>query len=404
MSRPSVEEIRGWVGLVVLDQSGDEVGRCTRAYADDETGMAEWIAVRLREGETSYLVPVADAHRDGESVQVAFSETQIAGSPPLGAPAFVSLEEEDQLYRHYAVPTPAQEESQGDGTSTGRLRSIRMVAGGDDTPATADLSAGAATPREDDTPAVGTPVMAGAGETTGTHGDPLVSSGTLGTPASGTVTFDTATSGTTTSGTTTSDTTTSDTGTSDTGTSDTPASVDTPASAPPVGTAAVNTTAPPSSPPPSTDTAPAQKSKSSLVKRLLPLVGVLGLGGAVFALLRARRARRERELRAQQRKGLGALLPALALAVVGTLISRRRERRQQQGAAAEYRATPVTVGSAPSGAGDATPAPSGVGDAATAQQSMGDAAAAPSPDLSGRRRMIGRVRVIRIRRRDTTGR
>lgn len=356
MSRPSVEEIRGWVGLVVVDQSGDEVGRCTRAYADDETGMAEWLAVRLREGETSFLVPVADAHREGESVRVAFSESQIAGSPPLGAPAFVSLEEEEQLYRHYAVPTPAQEESQGEGAPTGRLRSIRMVAGGDDTPATTDLSAGAATSREDDTPASGIPVVSGTAGTTGTETGPLVSSGTLGTAASGT-------SGTSV-------------------TSTTPATVDTPVSVPPVGPAAVNTSAAPSSQP--STYAGSEEQKPSLVKRLLPLVGVLGLGGGVFALLKARKARRERELRAQQRKGLGALLPSLALAVVGTLISRRRERRQQEGAAAEYRATPVTVGSVPPSPGGTTPT--------------------PVPDLPRRRRIIGRVRVIRIRRQDTAGR
>lgn len=135
MSRPSTEEIRDWVGLTVLDSDGQEIGRCTRAYADDETGDSEWLAVELESGQDSHLVPVSDARRDGDDVRVAFARTLISTSPPLGAPTFVSLEEETRLYSHYEVPTPQQEESTGT-SGSGRHRLVRMVGGGDEFGAT----------------------------------------------------------------------------------------------------------------------------------------------------------------------------------------------------------------------------------------------------------------------------
>lgn len=149
MSRPSTEEIRDWVGLTVLDSDGQEIGRCTRAYADDETGDSEWLAVELESGQDSHLVPVSDARRDGDDVRVAFARTLISTSPPLGAPTFVSLEEETRLYSHYEVPTPQQEEST-DAPGTGRHRMVRLLGVADESGSAGASYAGTGTTTDGD--------------------------------------------------------------------------------------------------------------------------------------------------------------------------------------------------------------------------------------------------------------
>lgn len=111
MSRPSVEEVRGWLGLPVRDFAGKEIGRCVRAYTDDETGQTEWLAVQAPDGADAWFVPTREAHRHDGSVQVAWRESALASSPTFGLPDRVLLSDEARLYSHYGVPTPAEDVS-----------------------------------------------------------------------------------------------------------------------------------------------------------------------------------------------------------------------------------------------------------------------------------------------------
>ena len=109
MNRPDIEEVRAWLGLAVQDSGGKEIGRCVRAYTDDETGQTEWLAVRALSHDAAYFVPTREARRVGSAVRVAWRECSIIASPTFGVPDRVLLADEARLYGHYGIPTPAEE-------------------------------------------------------------------------------------------------------------------------------------------------------------------------------------------------------------------------------------------------------------------------------------------------------
>ncbi|MDP9398837.1 MAG: hypothetical protein M3P96_13945, partial [Actinomycetota bacterium] len=146
-SRPSIDEVSRWVGLAVQDSGGDELGRCVRAYRDDETGQAEWLVIETRSGSGEHFVPTRDARQEGGAVRVAWAEAVVLATPSLGSPDQVTVDDEGLLYAHYGIPTPAQdlegagESGQGQARSRGRL--VRLGAASDtdaDTSPPADLS------------------------------------------------------------------------------------------------------------------------------------------------------------------------------------------------------------------------------------------------------------------------
>ena len=144
-SRPSIDEVARWVGLVVQDSGGEELGRCIRAYRDDETGQAEWLVIETRSGSGEHFVPTRDARQEGGAVRIAWTEAVVLATPSLGSPDQVSVNDEGLLYAHYGIPTPAQdleggsESGQGQARSRGRL--VRLGAASDtDTIPPADLS------------------------------------------------------------------------------------------------------------------------------------------------------------------------------------------------------------------------------------------------------------------------
>ena len=101
MGTPSVEEVEQWVGLSVLDAGGQELGRCERAYADDDSGAPEWLLVHPASGRSSWFVPVRDATREGDSLRVSWPAAVVFSSPALGHPGTLTDEDEARLYRHY---------------------------------------------------------------------------------------------------------------------------------------------------------------------------------------------------------------------------------------------------------------------------------------------------------------
>jgi hypothetical protein len=101
MALPERERAAGWVGQAVIDRDGTEIGSCTAVYADDATGLTEWISVGF-EGR-SVMVPVVDAaERDGR-VQVAVARADVAAAPSVDDGQHVFGDEEMALYRHYGI-------------------------------------------------------------------------------------------------------------------------------------------------------------------------------------------------------------------------------------------------------------------------------------------------------------
>lgn len=108
MSLPSVEEAKTWVGSNVRDRDGADLGRCVKIYADDATGVLEWLAVSVSDGRNA-VVPAGGATGTGDGVQVSYTSEQVRSAPAAESLEHVQTAEEAALYEHYGVPYSSAE-------------------------------------------------------------------------------------------------------------------------------------------------------------------------------------------------------------------------------------------------------------------------------------------------------
>jgi hypothetical protein len=102
MALPARDVAVEWVGKTVLDRNGVAIGPCTVVFADDATGVAEWLRIDLGARAVAY-VPLVDATESGNQVRVSVELDQITKAPPVAATTHLSEDEERALYRHYGI-------------------------------------------------------------------------------------------------------------------------------------------------------------------------------------------------------------------------------------------------------------------------------------------------------------
>jgi PRC-barrel domain/Domain of unknown function (DUF2382) len=104
MPTPSVEEIRAWLGRVMVDRDGNRLGEITDIYLDRETERPEWAVVRTGLfGLRSSFVPLAEASEVDDQIQVPHARTLVKDAPNIEADGQLSEAEEAELYRHYGL-------------------------------------------------------------------------------------------------------------------------------------------------------------------------------------------------------------------------------------------------------------------------------------------------------------
>jgi sporulation protein YlmC with PRC-barrel domain len=104
MPAPSVEEVRAWLGRVMVDRDGKRLGEITDIYLDRETDRPEWAVVHTGLfGLRSSFVPLAEATEVGDQIQVPHPRTLVKDAPNLEADGQLSKAEEADLYRHYGL-------------------------------------------------------------------------------------------------------------------------------------------------------------------------------------------------------------------------------------------------------------------------------------------------------------
>ncbi len=118
MPTPSVEEVRAWLGRVMVDRDGNRLGEITDIYLDRETDRPEWAVVRTGLfGLRSSFVPLAEASEVGDQIQVPHERTLVKDAPNIEADGQLSEAEEAELYRHYGMDydsvTPASDQAAG---------------------------------------------------------------------------------------------------------------------------------------------------------------------------------------------------------------------------------------------------------------------------------------------------
>src|SRR4029453_17468985 len=104
MAAPSVEEVRTWLGRVMVDRDGNRLGEITEIYLDPETDRPEWAVVQTGLfGLRSSFVPLAEASEVDDHIQVPHQRTLVKDAPSIEADGQLSEAEEAELYRHYGL-------------------------------------------------------------------------------------------------------------------------------------------------------------------------------------------------------------------------------------------------------------------------------------------------------------
>jgi hypothetical protein len=118
MPTPSVEQVRGWLGRVMVARDGNRLGEITDIYLDRETDRPEWAVVRTGLfGLRSSFVLLAEASEVGDQIQVPHERSLVKGAPNIEADGQLSEAEEAELYRHYGLDydtvTPDSDQATG---------------------------------------------------------------------------------------------------------------------------------------------------------------------------------------------------------------------------------------------------------------------------------------------------
>jgi uncharacterized protein (TIGR02271 family) len=99
-----INTVRAWEGRTLIDRDGSPVGSINAIYLDDRSGQPEWALVNTGLfGTRSSFVPLAQAARSGENVQVPYDKRLIKDAPRVEMDQHLSEAEERQLWRHYGL-------------------------------------------------------------------------------------------------------------------------------------------------------------------------------------------------------------------------------------------------------------------------------------------------------------
>jgi len=117
---PKTNEIYSWRGCDVIGSDGEKIGTLNEIYIDEQTGQPEWGLVSTGMlGTKSNFVPLGDASRSGDDVQVRFTKQQVKDAPGVSARDELSQSQERELWRHYGLEYSESRSEGGLSTSPG---------------------------------------------------------------------------------------------------------------------------------------------------------------------------------------------------------------------------------------------------------------------------------------------
>jgi uncharacterized protein (TIGR02271 family) len=106
MTTANMSDPSKMTGADVYDGDGRSIGRIDAIYFDNETDTPEWAAVRTGLfGRHVSLVPLERGNWDGSALTVPFDKEALKAAPHHDPGTELSEAEEQDLYRHYGMPT-----------------------------------------------------------------------------------------------------------------------------------------------------------------------------------------------------------------------------------------------------------------------------------------------------------
>ena len=101
---PTAEQVREWRGANLVDRDGNKIGTIDEIYLDSQSNEPEWALVNTGLfGTKSTFVPIRDASREGDDLQVPVAKAHVKDAPSIDPDGQLSQQEEGELYRHYGL-------------------------------------------------------------------------------------------------------------------------------------------------------------------------------------------------------------------------------------------------------------------------------------------------------------
>jgi uncharacterized protein (TIGR02271 family) len=111
---PTTEQVQRWRGEDLVDREGDKIGKIEEIYLDAQSDEPEWALVNTGLfGMKSTFVPIHDAGREGDALQVPFEKAHVKDAPNIDPDGQLSRQEESELYRYYGLDYADQDSGAG---------------------------------------------------------------------------------------------------------------------------------------------------------------------------------------------------------------------------------------------------------------------------------------------------
>jgi len=106
--RPSVDEVRGWIGDRLDEIGGAGVGKIEGIYLDADSGEPQWLLAKMGRFGRHALVPTRDAVGGVGEVWVPYDREMLKGAPRIEPGEELDLARETELSAHYEINRAAQ--------------------------------------------------------------------------------------------------------------------------------------------------------------------------------------------------------------------------------------------------------------------------------------------------------
>ena len=120
----SVEQADAWIGRVGVDRAGRKIGKITRVWIDDYSGLPTWATVaRGRLDRREGIAPLSKEPAPGGRPQLACMKAEVMSAPSVDDDGHLGLDDEWRLINHYklaGMPDPTRPDLAGE--VPGRIR------------------------------------------------------------------------------------------------------------------------------------------------------------------------------------------------------------------------------------------------------------------------------------------
>ncbi len=100
----SVEQADAWIGRIGVDRAGRKIGKITRVWIDDYSGLPTWATlVTRRLGRREGIGPLSDVTVRRGRPLLGCTKAEFMSAPPVADDGHLGLDDEWRLVNHYKL-------------------------------------------------------------------------------------------------------------------------------------------------------------------------------------------------------------------------------------------------------------------------------------------------------------